>query len=59
MPINEQMVASQGDSIIILRPKARMTKSEALHLAAWIVALADEGEESGEFEKILDSVMSI
>lgn len=56
---NEQMVGVQGDFIVVMFPKTRMTKAEALRHAAWIVALADDGEESGQFEQVLDAVMSI
>lgn len=55
---NTQMVGCQGDHIVILAPKTRMTKAEALLHAAWIVVLADDGEESGQFEQVLDAVMS-
>lgn len=56
--INDQLVSVQGDMIIIMRPKMRMTKTEALRHAAWLVALSDDGEESGHFEAVLDAVMS-
>lgn len=50
---NKYIVGSQGENIIIGLPikAARMTKREALELAAWLVTLAEK--ESGEFEKIL------
>lgn len=50
---NIQMVGVQGGDIVVMAPKTRMTKDEALMHAAWIVALADEG---GNFETILDAV---
>lgn len=56
--INDQLVSVQGDNIIVMCPKSRMTKAEALRHAAWLVALADDGEESGQFEAVLDAVMS-
>lgn len=55
---NDQMVSVQGDDILVLRPKSRMTKTEALRHAAWLVSLADDGEESGQFEQVLDAVMA-
>lgn len=56
--VNDQGIIAMGDSIVVLRPKTRMTKAEALRHAAWLVALADDGEESGQFEQVLDAVMS-
>lgn len=44
-----------GDnSIALLMPRQRMTKQEALELAAWLVALADP--EQKEFPGILAQV---
>lgn len=42
---NDQLVGIQGDDIIVMFPKQRMTKPEALRHAAWIVALADTKDE--------------
>lgn len=43
------------DSIALLMPRQRMTKQEALELAAWLVALADPTQE--KFEPILQQVL--
>jgi hypothetical protein len=52
--INDQLVAVQGDSIIILRPKNKMTKEEALRHAAWLVVLAED--EFNQFRLVLEAV---
>jgi hypothetical protein len=35
----------QGDEILVMFPKQRMSRTEALRHAAWIVALADPGDD--------------
>lgn len=48
--INDSMVAAQGENIIIMRPRPKLTKEEALRLAAYIVAMVgddDAWEQSG------------
>jgi hypothetical protein len=50
---NRQGVGVLGEYIVVLRPMVKMTKSQALTHAAWLVALADE---DGEFPKILEAV---
>jgi hypothetical protein len=52
---NEFLVGSMGGDIVIQRLKQRMTKDEALNLAAWIVALADPTGE--KWEKTLEAVL--
>ncbi len=42
---NKFMVASQGGQIVMLAPVTRMSKADALNLAAWLVVLADERDE--------------
>lgn len=44
---NAQMVGVQGNDIIILMPKQKMTKPEALVLAAWLMTLADDNDDFG------------
>jgi hypothetical protein len=53
---NKFIVGSQGDLIVIGLPfrTARMSKSDALELAAWLVALAED--KDGDFDKILNEV---
>jgi len=42
---NDQFAGVQGDKIVVVMPKAFMTKPEALRHAAWLVALADDHDE--------------
>lgn len=44
---NSQMVGVQGDNILIMMPKQKMTKAEALVLAAWLLMLADDNDDFG------------
>lgn len=53
---NVQMVALLEGDIVIMAPKSRMNKAEAILHAAWIVALADPDEE--EFEPVLSAVIN-
>ena len=39
-PENLFAVGVQGDNVVILKPKTRLTKDEALNLAAWLVVLS-------------------
>ena len=50
---NYQLVGCGGEDILVMMPKKKMTKKEALLHAAWLVALADDNDEFG---KILDAV---
>lgn len=50
---NMQGVAVQGDSVIVLMPRQRMTRSEAMTHAAWLVALSG-GRDM--FLEVLDAV---
>ena len=51
---NTQFVGVRGDTIVVLMPKQKMTKREALVHAAWIVALVADTDE--EFQEILKIV---
>jgi hypothetical protein len=51
--INDQMVASKGDDVIVMCPKHVMTKEEALRQAAWLVAITGDEER---FKAILQAV---
>ncbi len=62
MPIdtmNKFFVGVQGDNVVFLRPiPQKISKADALLLAAWIVALADDSpsEADEEFKAVLDAV---
>ena len=50
---NMFFVGAQGDAIVVMRPvPPKMTREQALNLAAWIVAITDEDE----FAKVLKAV---
>lgn len=50
---NDSLVSVIGDSVAIMRPRPRMTKEEALRMAAWIVALCG-GHDA--FDPVLEAV---
>lgn len=53
---NSQAVGLNGsDMIVVLNPKMKMTREEALVQAAWLVAVADD---KGQFQRILKMVCS-
>lgn len=52
---NDSVVSVSGDQIVIMRLRQRMTKPEALRLAAWIVAIADDDES---FPALLEAVQN-
>lgn len=69
--MNEFMVSSQGDSIRIMRhptgPGGPITKAQAINLAAWLVALADERADKiimpgrgpdSDFQEALEEALS-
>lgn len=61
---NHYLVGAQGDGFVILKlagvdgagdmARNGITREHALNLAAWLVALADEGD--GEWERLLEAV---
>jgi hypothetical protein len=56
---NYGMVGLQADWVVIVNPIVhRMTKPQALQVAAWLVAIADDSEGQAEFQKLLDAVMA-
>lgn len=55
---NKQMVGAIADDIMILNPQRRMTKTEALLHAAWIVALADNSDDCADFKRVLEAVQA-
>ena len=48
---NKQLVAVQGENIIIMNPIRKMSKEEALVHAAWLVVLAEGWDRAGEGQK--------
>lgn len=53
---NKFLVSLGGDDVVILRQvPARLSKKDALNLAAYLVAMADDAEE---FNELLDAVQS-
>ncbi len=59
MPENKWIVGLQGDVVVVglAMRAARMSKEDALLLAAWLVATASSNIEE-DFEPILNSVLS-
>jgi len=55
-PPNEYMVGIAGDKIVIMmQPRAPMTRKQALGLAAWLVAIADPTVD--DFSNMLAAVL--
>ena len=57
--VNKYAVGASGDALVMLRPPMageRISKADALVLAAWLVALADP--IGGGFDRALDAVLS-
>lgn len=55
---NRFLVCAQGDTLVLLRSPQRISKDEALNLAAWLVALADKSVDHESFKQLLDAVES-
>lgn len=56
---NNHLVGSRNGHIVItFPPQGPMGKHEALRLAAWIVALADDSPDHEVFAKVLEAVES-
>jgi len=54
---NKFMVGGRGEAIVIMNPpRGEISKADALLLAAWLVALANDGED--QFAKIFDAVLN-
>lgn len=61
MANNKFFVGVGGNDIIFMRPiPQKISKSDAIELAAWIVCLADDnmGKEGGQFKTALNDVMN-
>jgi hypothetical protein len=54
---NQQMVSVNRDQIVILMPRVRMSKQEALVHAAWLVALA--ADDIRDFHNIVIAVANL
>ena len=54
--INDQGVGMCGNDLVVLVPKRKMTREEALRHAAWLVVLADHSENHKAFLEILTAV---
>lgn len=52
---NLEAVGLRGDDIVILRRGIRLSRDQALNLAAWLVALADH---DGRFADVLERVQN-
>lgn len=52
---NTQMVAKQGDRVIVMLPRRTMSTEEALRHAAWLVAITGQTEH---FQKVLEAVLN-
>lgn len=52
---NDQLVGIQGDDVIVMRPKQRMTQDEALRHAAWLVAISEKSFD--EFKQVYEAVL--
>jgi hypothetical protein len=53
---NDQFVGAQGDHVVVMMPRARMTRAEALRQAAWLALVADPLGD--EFERVLAAIRS-
>ena len=53
---NKSLVGVAADGIAILRIRDRLSKEDALNLAAWIVALADDSDDNITFMRLLERV---
>lgn len=53
---NTQVVGSQGDTITVALPWRRMTRTQALVHAAWLVSVADPVGD--DFAEVLAKVQS-
>jgi len=55
--VNRFIVGVRGNErVVILRWRVEVSKAEALNLAAWLVALAEEHD--GDFARLLDAVQN-
>jgi hypothetical protein len=52
---NDQLVGVNADDVVVMFPKQRMSKAEALRHAAWLVVCADSRDE---FAAVLAAVQN-
>jgi hypothetical protein len=50
-PTNAQLAGRQGDQVVVVLPRGRMSREEALTHAAWLVTLAEGEDEFGAYLK--------
>lgn len=57
---NDQLVGIEGgQTVIVIAPRLRMTKAEALRHAAWLVAIADDSDSGrDQFDAVLQAVQN-
>ncbi len=55
---NKFLVGMAADDITILMMARRLSKPDALNLAAWIVALADDSADNITFRTLLEKVQN-
>lgn len=52
--LNKFLVGARGDKVVImLPPRGELSRKDALGLAAWLVAIA---EQDNEFQSVLNAV---
>lgn len=57
--VNKFLVSSVGDNVAIMNPpRGRLSRSDALLLAAWLVALAPDDGTEPTFQQVLTAVLS-
>jgi len=57
---NQFLVGAAGPCVVVLNPPTSgITRTQALNLAAWLVAIADALDDEGpSFEQVLRAVLS-
>lgn len=53
---NKFMVGLQGDQLVVMRPIQRLSTDDALNLAAYLVAMAEE--KDGDFARVLEAIQN-
>jgi hypothetical protein len=53
-PVNENLVSVQNEEVIVMAPKARMSKERAAMFAAWLMTLSDVSYD--DFKEFVDAV---
>jgi hypothetical protein len=56
---NKFLVGSNGAHLVFLKPlPQKITRGDALLLAAWLVAIASEEDDEADFRRVLEAVQS-